>query len=177
YPEIPSDKDRLYVALYARGGAPTVPGKEDTYHWALIIGLKIEIQGKMGVRYHAKEKPKVGGGSEWIFEEREYPLTATNMLLVRVIISKKSSSTNPTYNTHKLNPSGMELRCLDTALETLQTDYTALCTSFIDWKTVRNESVSYCQRKKDQHRFDRQGNSDITKASTYDLVECKEITI
>lgn len=27
---MPSDKDRLYVALYARGGAPVMPGLEDT---------------------------------------------------------------------------------------------------------------------------------------------------
>lgn len=27
---MPSCKDRLHVALYARGGNPTVPGKEDT---------------------------------------------------------------------------------------------------------------------------------------------------
>lgn len=27
---MPSDKGRLYVALYARGGKPTMPDKEDT---------------------------------------------------------------------------------------------------------------------------------------------------
>ncbi|GFF60315.1 hypothetical protein IFM51744_10270 [Aspergillus udagawae] len=27
---MPSNKDHLYVALYARGGNPTMPGKEDT---------------------------------------------------------------------------------------------------------------------------------------------------
>lgn len=25
------NKDRLYIALYTRGGAPKMPGKEDTY--------------------------------------------------------------------------------------------------------------------------------------------------
>jgi hypothetical protein len=28
---MPSNKDRLYVALYARGGAAKMPGGEDTY--------------------------------------------------------------------------------------------------------------------------------------------------
>jgi hypothetical protein len=28
---MPSDKDRLYVTLYARGGAPKMPGLEDTH--------------------------------------------------------------------------------------------------------------------------------------------------
>ena len=27
---MPQNKDRLYVALYARGGSATMPGKEDT---------------------------------------------------------------------------------------------------------------------------------------------------
>lgn len=30
YPKTQFNKDRLYIALYARGGAPTMPGKEDT---------------------------------------------------------------------------------------------------------------------------------------------------
>jgi hypothetical protein len=28
---MPSNKDRLYVALYVRGGAAKIPGREDTY--------------------------------------------------------------------------------------------------------------------------------------------------
>ncbi|KAF9889153.1 hypothetical protein FE257_007642 [Aspergillus nanangensis] len=82
---MPSNKDRLYVGLFARGGAPTMPGKEDTCHWGLIIGPKYETQGKSSVQYHAKETVKVGGGSEWVFEELTPP---TNMLLVRVVIGK-----------------------------------------------------------------------------------------
>jgi len=52
----------------------------------LIVGPKIESAGKMGFRYHAKESPKAN--SEWIFEERESSLAATNMLLVRVVVGK-----------------------------------------------------------------------------------------
>jgi len=48
------------MALYARGGSATMPGKEDTYHWALIVGPKVEVDksGAMveGTRYHAKER-------------------------------------------------------------------------------------------------------------------------
>ncbi|KAH1664153.1 hypothetical protein KXV52_008126 [Aspergillus fumigatus] len=85
---MPSNKDRLYVALYAHGGNPTMPGKEDTYHWALIVGPKVEAEDGIGVRYHAKERPKLGGGSEWFFEERECPLAPTSMLLVRIMVGK-----------------------------------------------------------------------------------------
>ncbi|KAE8149261.1 hypothetical protein BDV25DRAFT_4511 [Aspergillus avenaceus] len=179
---MPSNKDRLYVALYARGGAPTMPGKEDTYHWALIIGPKIETQGKMGVRYHAKERPKVGGGSEWFFEERECPLTATSMLLVRVMIGKVEDGNRlvQTLRTTPIRQNQVGWNCVAwvrEALEKLKADGRSLGTSVIDWETVRNESMSYCQRKKDQHRFDGHGNFDMAKAPTYDLVERKEIII
>jgi len=59
-----------------------------SYHWAFIIGPKIEADGKMGVRYYAKESMKAGGRIEWAFQERECPLEPTSMLLVRVMIGK-----------------------------------------------------------------------------------------
>lgn len=58
------------------------------YHWALPVGLKTEFEGGQGMRYHAKERMKEGGGSEWVFEERIMPLAPTNMLLVRVMIGR-----------------------------------------------------------------------------------------
>ncbi|KKK25449.1 hypothetical protein AOCH_006510 [Aspergillus ochraceoroseus] len=85
---MPSNKDRPYAALYARGGNPIMPDKEDTSHWALIVGPNVKVDGGMGVRYHAKERPKLGGGSEGHFEERDCPLAPTNMLLVRIVVGK-----------------------------------------------------------------------------------------
>lgn len=58
------------------------------YHWALIVGPKVEAEDGIGVRYHAKERPKLGEGSEWFFEERECPLAPTSMLLVRIMVGK-----------------------------------------------------------------------------------------
>ncbi|KAH9861359.1 hypothetical protein J1614_011105 [Plenodomus biglobosus] len=37
---VASNKDRIYVALYARGGQDP-----DTYHWAITIGPKNEVEG------------------------------------------------------------------------------------------------------------------------------------
>lgn len=54
----------------------------------MIVGPKVEEEGGIGVRYHAKERLKLGGGSEWHFEERESPLAPTSMLLVRVMVGK-----------------------------------------------------------------------------------------
>ena len=40
------------------------------------------------MRYHAKERPRQGGGSEWFFEVVETPLLPTRMLLTRVLVGK-----------------------------------------------------------------------------------------
>ncbi|KAJ5200318.1 hypothetical protein N7491_008881 [Penicillium cf. griseofulvum] len=60
------------------------------------------------------------------------------------------------------------------ALETLKVDPKALGTSVTEWEKVRSRAMDYCQRKKDQYRFDSQGNFDIEVAPTYDLIEQKE---
>ncbi|GAQ09302.1 hypothetical protein ALT_6623 [Aspergillus lentulus] len=65
-----------------------MPGKVDTHHWALIVGPKVEAEGNLGVRYHAKERPKAGGGTEWFFEESECSPAPSSMLLVRIMIGK-----------------------------------------------------------------------------------------
>ncbi|CAD0101385.1 unnamed protein product, partial [Aureobasidium mustum] len=39
-PIMPSNKARLYVALYVRGGAAKMPGKEDTYGWNCVLWIK-----------------------------------------------------------------------------------------------------------------------------------------
>ncbi|OQE85797.1 hypothetical protein PENNAL_c0023G00891 [Penicillium nalgiovense] len=158
---MPSNKDRIYVALHARGGKPTMSGKEDTYHWSLIVGPKVETENSTGFCYHANESPKLGGGSEWHFEELECSLTATSMLLVRIMVGKG----RPGWNC---------VAWVKEALETLQADNKALGTSMLEWSIVRNVAIAYCQRKKDQHRFDGQGNFDMRKAPTYDLLQQKE---
>ncbi|KAJ5189668.1 hypothetical protein N7491_008287 [Penicillium cf. griseofulvum] len=124
---MPPNKDRLYVALYARGGNPTMPGKEDTYHWALIVGPKVEEEDSMGFRYHAKERRETDGSSKWFFEERECALIPTSWNCVFWVKE---------------------------ALEVIKVDPKALGTSVVGWERVRNEAMAYCQRKKDQHRFD-----------------------
>ena len=63
------------------------------------------------------------------------------------------------------------------ALEKLKADTKALGTSVIEWGRVRSEAMGYCQRKKDQHRFDGQGNFYMSKVPTFDLMERKEISI
>lgn len=136
----------------------------------------------MGVRYHAKERPKGGGVIEWYFDERNCSLAPTNMLLVRVLIGKVKDG-NRLAEILRATPIRQDQtgwNCVSwvrEALERLKADGKALGTSLIEWETVRTEAMAYCQRKKDQHRFDGQGDFDMRKTPTYDMLERKETVI
>ncbi|PGH03434.1 hypothetical protein AJ80_08682 [Polytolypa hystricis UAMH7299] len=176
---MPSNKDLLYVALYARGGNSTMPGKEDTR--ALIFGLKVEAEYGMGVRYHAKERPKLGGGSEWLLEARECPLAPTSMLLVRIMVGKVADGNRLVEILRNMpirqQPGWHCVSWVKEALEMLKADTKALGTGVIEWDKARNEAMDYCQPKRDQHRFDGQGTFDMRKVPTYDMMERKEIVV
>lgn len=82
----PSNKPRLYVALYARGGE-----EQDTYHWALVSGPKTETDTSQGKRYHVRQRQYAENGelrSRWEYEELEIPTSPTRMILVRVMVAK-----------------------------------------------------------------------------------------
>lgn len=144
-----------------------------------MVGPKTEVQGGHGIRYHAKEKPKQGGGSEWRFEEQECPLAPANMLLVLIMIAKVKDH-RQLSNALRSTPIRQGLtgwNCVfwvKEALERLQRETKALGTKVIEWETVRDGAMLYCQRKKDEHRFDGKGEFGMSKVPTYDLIERKE---
>ncbi|KAF4635878.1 hypothetical protein G7Y89_g2198 [Cudoniella acicularis] len=178
---MPSNKDRLYVVLYARGGLAKMPGKEDTYHWALIVGPKDEEEGGHGMRYHAKERMIAAGQSEWFFDERETTLEATSMLLVRITVAKvkKMDQLVNTLRSVPIKQGEPGWNCViwvKEALQALQTDGKALGTSDIEWQKVRDAAMRYVQEKKDEHRFDGKGDFNMKWAATYSLLEGKETT-
>ena len=45
----------------------------------------------------------------------------------------------------------------------------------IKWDLIRDTTMAYRQRKKDEHRFDGQGKFDVQKAAMYDLIKGKEL--
>lgn len=45
-----------------------------------------------------------------------------------------------------------------------------LGTNVIEWENVCREAMAFCQNKKDQHRFDGQGNLDTSRPPTYVFV-------
>lgn len=133
------------------------------------------------MRYHAKERLQQGGGSEWFFEERETPLTPTSMLLVRVMIGKieKKDRLLDIMRRTPIRQDQPGWNCVEwvkEVLEAFRSDGKTLGTSIIEWGKVRDAAMGYVQSKKDQHRFDGQGNFDMGKIPTYDLIEDKETT-
>ncbi|KAF1835331.1 hypothetical protein BDW02DRAFT_496044, partial [Decorospora gaudefroyi] len=60
------------------------------------------------------------------------------------------------------------------ALQSLEADRKSSGTGVTEWKKVRDAAMEYCQRKKDEHRFDGQGNYDRGKAPTFDLLAGQE---
>ena len=101
------------------------------------------------------------------------------MLLVRIMIGKivdKECLLSILRNTpiRQGQPGWNCVAWVKEALETLKADNKALGTSVLDWNKVRDVSMGYCQRKKDEHRFDGQGNFDMKKPATYDLLTQKQ---
>ncbi|KIW76986.1 hypothetical protein Z517_09430 [Fonsecaea pedrosoi CBS 271.37] len=147
-----SNKDRLYICRHARGGQPRLRDLEDTYHWAFMIGPKVEEPDKDGVRYRAKNKV-TQDGIHWEFEKGTVPLRPTNMLLVRVLIGKVDdlSRLDAILCRTPVKDGAKDWNCvawLKDALELVGKDKAALGTSVIPWDTVRKAAMEYCNQKR-----------------------------
>ncbi|KAH6628525.1 hypothetical protein F5144DRAFT_579284 [Chaetomium tenue] len=180
---MPSNKDRLYVALYARGGAAKMPDDEDKYHWALLVGPKNELSSSRGKRYHAKEKPSgTPGQLVWEFEGRDTLMEASAMALVRVLVAKITNmdrlvSALQSVPVRGSEPQWNRVEWVKEALEILQRDGKAVGTSVLGWHAVRDAAMQFVEKKAAEHRFDGRaepGQFDISKVATYDLLEGEE---
>lgn len=60
------------------------------------------------------------------------------------------------------------------ALASIERDGRVVGTSVLDWQSVRDTAMRYCQRKKDAHRFDGKGEFDMRRPATFDMLEKKE---
>ncbi|KAK8879047.1 hypothetical protein PGQ11_000341 [Apiospora arundinis] len=178
---MPSNKPRLYVALFARGGAPTMPEFEDKYHWSFIVSPKDEIDGSDGTKFHVKNF--VGSqngvvGSMWQYEEVEVALAPVNRLLVRVMVAKVKDKDRlqAIFRGIPIRPDVQGWNCVGwvkEAMEALASDSQALGTSRTNWTSVRDAAMRYVERKHAEERFGK--NFDSTKIPTWDLIVGKEV--
>ncbi|POS73721.1 hypothetical protein DHEL01_v207890 [Diaporthe helianthi] len=186
----PSNKDRLYIALYARGGDSVMSGGEDKYHWALLVGPKHEDSNSKGKRFHVKETMTTVDGStqsRWVFEEREIGMNPTAMILVRVIIGKVVSLERVASVLRNVPVNGGQpgwncISWLRDALEMLRADGKALSGSRSSaaaaWEEDREAALGYVRRKEREHRFDGKaapGWFDMSRVATYDFLRGEEV--
>ncbi|KAL1960641.1 hypothetical protein VTO42DRAFT_7220 [Malbranchea cinnamomea] len=170
-----SDKTRLYVALYARGGA-----EPDTYHWALVTGPKTETASSRGHRFHVRHRA-YEGGNRWEYEELEIPTAPTRMILVRLAVAKvvheeQMAKILRAVPVVQNNPNWTCRIWVKEALAALVANGHVLGTAVTDWTTIENTAKQYARQKKDQHRFDGKAEWDTSKVPTFDMMENKELT-
>ena len=129
----------------------------------------------MGQRLHAINNP------DWNYEKRDVRLGATRQLLVRVMIGKIDDEKRLLEIFEKVPiraDSDPDWNCViwvKEALEALGRDDQALKSGVTDWIRVRDSAMTYCQQKRDDRRWDRPDDFDMTKAPTYDLLKDKEM--
>ncbi|KAF5844328.1 hypothetical protein GGP41_004518 [Bipolaris sorokiniana] len=183
---MPSDKDRLYIALYARSGAPKMPGGEDKYHWAFIIGPKSEGPSANGRRCHVKESLQIIDGkpqNTWAYENVEITLQPTSAILVRIAIGKvadgarlmEAFARTPIRAGYAGYESWNCVSWVQEALTWAAHDGKALGTCHTDWNFVKSTVMWYVEKKAADHRFDGQGQFDTGKVATWDAIEGKEL--
>lgn len=145
----------------------------------MIIGPKNETIDGRGWRFHAKEGLRPDGTMGWMFEEKEIPLIATQMLLVRICVGKVENidRVKAILRSVPIRDNEEGWNCVYwviEALKLLSDDGKAMGTSHLIWKDVRDASMTYVQKKRDEHRFDGLGSFDMSKAATFNLLERKE---
>jgi hypothetical protein len=146
------------------------------YHWALLVGPKKEDENARGKRYHAKQVP------DWVYEEINIGMPATNMILVRVLAAKvkKMDRLESAMRSVPVRPDVPGWTCrswVEEAYRTLQGDGKAIG-SCPDWETLSETALWYVQKKTEEHRFDGQappGQFNIRLVPTWSVAEGQEL--
>lgn len=143
------------------------------------MGPKSDKEDDEGVRYHARERVRPEGGSEWLFEELTISMMPTQMILVRLVLAKINHADRLRQLLRQIPiRQGEEgwncVLWVKEALFNLDKSKDIVGTRVLGWDTVRGAALSYCQQKKNQHRFDVGGNFDTSRVATFDLIQGKE---
>jgi len=107
-------------------------------------------------------------------------MQATNQLLIRVLVGKVKDRDRLLTTLRNVpivenDPSWNCVIWVKEALLAVQKDGKSTGTAVLDWHKVRDTVLSYCQEKKDGHRFDGKIQFDMSKPATYNMLTQKEI--
>jgi len=174
-----SNKDRLYIALYARGNHQQKPG---TYHWAFIVGEKQETANSEGKRYHAKQKFDGTRPSQslWVYEDLGIPLAPTMQLLTRIAVAKVLNRTQleRTIAGGQLVQDDPSWTCriwVREALANLEADGKSIGTHVSGWDKIEGFCKQYTDKKVASGRFRSEYTGAKSKAPTFDMMEGREL--
>ncbi|KAF1843617.1 uncharacterized protein K460DRAFT_378720 [Cucurbitaria berberidis CBS 394.84] len=169
---MPSNKSRLYIALYPSG---VVNNEERKYHWGFLIGPKVEGKDVIpGARYHVKNSP-----FGWVYEE--IPLEnvrATNSLLARILIAKIEDEKRLIALIRELPvvQGDSNWRCrswIASALAEISKDGKCVGTAELDWQKIEAFARQYVGDKTAQGRY--RSAADMLKPKpTWDMIENRE---
>lgn len=162
--------------------------KCNRYHWAFLIGPKIEDSSSKGTRCHVKELLKLVDEEKppqntWVYEDLEINMQRTVSILVKVAIGKVADRARlvETFAETPIRAGAGEhesWNCVSWAEDALKRavqDGKALGTCCADWERVRDTAMEYVKKKAAEHRFDGEGQFDETKVATWDEMEGKKI--
>ncbi|KND87356.1 hypothetical protein TOPH_07988 [Tolypocladium ophioglossoides CBS 100239] len=169
-----SNKKRLYVALYPSG---TVGSEERRYHWAFLIGPRVESgTAAAGTRYHVKNFP----GSSWVYEElAARDVRWTNNLLARIVVAKikDEGRLNDIIRNTPLAQGDDNWRCrswVADVLARLERDGQAVGTAKLDWGEIEAKARAYVADKNAAGRYST--TEELMKPKPmWDLLEGREI--
>ncbi|EEQ29210.1 hypothetical protein McanMca71_007917 [Microsporum canis] len=168
-----SQKKRLYIALYPSG---VVNNEERKYHWAFLVGPKIEDEDEVpGTRYHVKNSPM----GQWTFEETKVRnVKNTISLLARILIGKIEDEERliKIFRELSIVHNDPNWRCrtwVAKALDEIKKDGKAVGTSVLDWEKIEKTARKYVGDKAAGGRY--QTADDLRHPKpTWDMLENKE---
>ncbi|KAI0155603.1 hypothetical protein BJ166DRAFT_337965 [Pestalotiopsis sp. NC0098] len=170
---MPSDKPRLYVALYPSG---VVGNEERKYHWGFLIGPKAESKkGTPGGRYHVKNSPW-----GWTYEERALDnVQNTTSLLARILIAKIENEQHliALLGRVPVIQGDSNWRCrtwIGSALAEIAKDGKCVGTAELDWKKIEAFGRRYVAEKTASGRY-RTAEDLLQAKPTWDMLENREI--
>ncbi|KAF1950373.1 hypothetical protein CC80DRAFT_426903 [Byssothecium circinans] len=173
---MPSNKNRLYIALYPSG---VVNNEERKYHWAFLIGPKAEPgdipYGDLpGSRYHVKNSPH-----GWAYEEVSLRnVRNTTTLLARILIAKIEGEKRLITLLQRLpvvqnDPNWRCRTWVASALAEIAKDGKCVGTAELNWEKIEAFARQYVGGKTTSGRY-RPVEELLKPKPTWDMLENKE---
>ena len=178
---MPSNKDRLHVALYVRGGGHDARS-EDKYHWALLVTPKKESAktSPAGMRHHVINTQPVDGYATppWQYKTVQLSVPQTGNLLVRITIGKVENRAQLESTLSQLPVDqypGFTCRTwVADAVAALHQDGSLGTKQTANWTAIQDFAVQYVRDKRDNGRWREQGAWNPGLPATFNLLENKE---